>query len=140
MFRFHSLLASSLHRHRRLPTGNWRRFSRESQKSPTPGTPSKSAAESSQSSQSSTSTTLPTPPVVAAVVEEGGLFFGTHVWRLACAFGFVYVVTEYGVELTICEGPSMLPTIKPRGEIILMDRFTPRWYGLQGGCNEAEPA
>jgi signal peptidase I len=68
------------------------------------------------------------------------LFFGTHVWRLACAFGFVYVVTEYGVELTICEGPSMLPTIKPRGEIILMDRFTPRWYGLQGGCNGAERA
>ena len=37
------------------------------------------------------------------------------------------------MELTICEGPSMVPTIRPRGEIVVMDRFTPRWYGLQGG-------
>jgi signal peptidase I len=29
----------------------------------------------------------------------------------------VYVVTEYGIEWTVCEGPSMMPTIKPRGEI-----------------------
>jgi signal peptidase I len=54
-------------------------------------------------------------------------------WRLTCAFGFVYVITEYGLELTICEGPSMLPTIQQRGEIVVMDRFTPRWYGIQGG-------
>lgn len=61
------------------------------------------------------------------------LFLGTHMWRLTCAFGFVYVFTEYGMELTICEGPSMLPTIHSRGEIVVMDRFTPQWYGVQGG-------
>jgi signal peptidase I len=61
----------------------------------------------------------------------------THVRRLICAFGLVYVITEYGVELTICEGPSMLPTIRARGEIVLLDRFTPRWFGLQGGSSSS---
>lgn len=66
-------------------------------------------------------------------VEDEKLYIGTHIWRLTCAFGFVYVFTEYGLELTICEGPSMIPTIQPRGEIVIMDRFTPRWFGIQGG-------
>ena len=66
------------------------------------------------------------------------LYLGTHMWRLTCTFGFVYVFTEYGLELTICEGPSMLPTIQQRGEIVVMDRFTPRWYGIQGGVVGAE--
>ena len=65
--------------------------------------------------------------------DSSDLFLGTHIWRLTCAFGFVYIFTEYGMELTICEGPSMLPTIQSRGEIVVMDRFTPRWYGVQGG-------
>jgi signal peptidase I len=74
--------------------------------------------------------------------EEGGgsLYLGTHVWRLVCAFGFVYVVTEYGIELTICEGPSMMPTIQPRAEIVVMDRCTPRLWGLQGGPAAIERA
>jgi signal peptidase I len=75
-------------------------------------------------------TTRSEPPPVE---ESGDLFLGTHIWRLTCAFGFVYIFTEYGMELTICEGPSMLPTIQSRGEIVVMDRFTPRWYGIQGG-------
>ena len=52
----------------------------------------------------------------------------------------VYVTTEYGIELTICEGPSMFPTINSYGEIILIDRFTPRLYGIQGGPNGAKRA
>jgi signal peptidase I len=32
----------------------------------------------------------------------------------------------------------MLPTIQQRGEIVVMDRFTPRWYGIQGGVVGAE--
>mmetsp|Transcript_22078 Transcript_22078/g.54551 ORF Transcript_22078/g.54551 Transcript_22078/m.54551 type:complete len:364 (-) Transcript_22078:2306-3397(-) len=59
----------------------------------------------------------------------------TQVGRIIYAFGLVYFISEYGFELTICEGPSMLPTIRPLGEIVLLDRFTPRWYGLQGGSN-----
>ncbi|CAJ1936287.1 unnamed protein product [Cylindrotheca closterium] len=57
----------------------------------------------------------------------------TQAGRIIYAFGLVYVISEYGFELTICEGPSMLPTIRPLGEIVLLDRFTPRLYGLQGG-------
>jgi len=49
------------------------------------------------------------------------------------SLGIVYVVTEYGIEWTVCEGPSMMPTIKSRGEIVAIDRFTPRLWGLQGG-------
>jgi signal peptidase I len=71
------------------------------------------------------------PDTVPPADEDMGL--GIHMWRLACAFGLVYVVSEYGLELTICEGPSMLPTIRQRGEIVLLDRLTPRLYGLQGG-------
>jgi signal peptidase I len=73
------------------------------------------------------------PDTVPPADEDMGL--GTHMWRLACAFGLVYVVSEYGLELTICEGPSMLPTIRQRGEIVLLDRLTPRLFGLQGGPN-----
>lgn len=53
--------------------------------------------------------------------------------RLVTAFGMVHIITEYGAELALCEGPSMLPTIRARGEVILVDRLTPRIYGLQGG-------
>jgi signal peptidase I len=49
------------------------------------------------------------------------------------SLGIVYVVTEYGIEWTVCEGPSMMPTIKPRGEIVIIDRFTPQLFGLRGG-------
>lgn len=49
------------------------------------------------------------------------------------SLGIVYVVTEYGIEWTVCEGPSMMPTIKPRGEIVVIDRFTPQLFGIQGG-------
>lgn len=68
-----------------------------------------------------------------AMEEPEDFGIATQLGRLVCAFGLVYVITEYGLELTICEGPSMLPTIRPRGEIVLLDRFTPRWFGLQGG-------
>jgi signal peptidase I len=54
--------------------------------------------------------------------------------RLLSAFGMAHVVTEYGADLTLCSGPSMLPTLFPQGEIILVDRLTPRLYGIQGGC------
>ena len=119
---FRSLLVSSIHQRRPLVRSSWRRgFSnnRENKKPPT--------------------APISEPPP-SSKVEDDHLWIGTHVWRLACAFGIVYVTTEYVTELTICEGPSMLPTIKPRGEIVLLDRWTPRWYGLQGGCNGAKRA
>ena len=65
--------------------------------------------------------------------EESSSYFGVLLQRLAMSLGIVYIVTEYGIEWTVCEGPSMMPTIKPRGEIVLMDRLTPRLWGLSGG-------
>lgn len=54
--------------------------------------------------------------------------------RLLAGFGMVHVVGEYGLELNLCEGPSMYPTILPHNEIILVDKLTPRIWGIQGGC------
>lgn len=58
---------------------------------------------------------------------------GVLVSRILAAFGILHVVTEYCFDLTRCEGPSMMPTIKPSGEIIVMEKFTHRIYGIQGG-------
>jgi signal peptidase I len=60
--------------------------------------------------------------------------------RLAAAFTTLYMFSEYGIALTLCEGPSMNPTIRPYGELILIDRFSPRWRGIDGGCVGADRA
>ncbi len=74
------------------------------------------------------------PPLKSAMPRGGrACTWGTHTWRLVCAIRWVYLATEYRMELTICEGPSMVPTIQPRGEVVVMDRWTPRRRGLQGG-------
>lgn len=86
---------------------------------------------SSRSAQTFTKETT----TIAKTSQEIDFALLTQAKRIICAFGIVYFFAEYGFELTICEGPSMLPTIKSLGEIVLLDRFTPRWYGLQGGSN-----
>lgn len=48
--------------------------------------------------------------------------------RLATALGIIHIISEYGFQLVLCEGPSMMPTIQPRGEIILVDKCTPRLW------------
>lgn len=65
-------------------------------------------------------------------------YFGVLFRRLTLSLGIVYVVTEYGIEWTVCEGPSMMPTIKPRGEIVVIDRLTPKMWGLSGGDTVAK--
>ena len=69
----------------------------------------------------------------ASETESSGSYFGVLFQRLAMSLGIVYFFTEYGLEWTVCEGPSMMPTVKPRGEIVLIDRLTPRLWGLSGG-------
>ena len=56
--------------------------------------------------------------------------------RVLAAFGILHVVTEYGVDMTRCEGPSMMPTIKSLGEIIVIEKIT-RNFGIEGG-NDGE--
>jgi mitochondrial inner membrane protease subunit 1 len=48
--------------------------------------------------------------------------------RLLLAMGMVHVTSEYFVDITLCEGPSMAPTIRPYGEIILLDKYTIRRF------------
>lgn len=55
------------------------------------------------------------------------------VGRGLAAFGILYTITEYGVDMTRCEGPSMMPTINSTGEIIVIEKFTHRIWGLEGG-------
>jgi signal peptidase I len=68
--------------------------------------------------------------------------YGTLLQRVAAAMGFVYVVTEYVADITLCEGPSMAPTIKPAGEIVLMDKARRRLLrgggGFAGGATGSE--
>ena len=58
--------------------------------------------------------------------------------RCALALGMIYVTTEYVADITLCEGPSMSPTIRPKGEIILIDKRAVLFLGLQGGSSEGE--
>lgn len=60
-------------------------------------------------------------------------FYGILIYRLIVAYGGIYCISEYGFQLTNCNGPSMLPTMNPIGEIVLIDRLTPRLYGLENG-------
>jgi len=77
--------------------------------------------------------------MVAASENNGGEsnsddgYLGVLFRRLAMTLGIVYTFSEYGIEWTVCEGPSMMPTIQPKGEIVVIDRFTPKLWGLQGG-------
>ena len=50
------------------------------------------------------------------------------------AAGMIYAFTEYVCDITLCEGPSMSPTLKPAGEIVLIDKWTLRRRGVADGC------
>jgi signal peptidase I len=97
--------------------------------------PPKGGGETAATTPSVTTTTSRTETAAAVDADH---WLGTHLARLASAFGLVYVFSEYGVELTICEGPSMLPTIHPQGEIVLLDRATPRLWGMEGGYSSSD--
>jgi inner membrane protease subunit 1 len=60
--------------------------------------------------------------------------------RGALAASWVYLWTSYVVDITLCEGPSMDPTIQSSGEIILLDKWNIRRFGLQDGSCGAERA
>jgi len=56
--------------------------------------------------------------------------------RAAMAMGLVYGLTEYVADITLCEGPSMSPTIRPYGEIVLIDKYSVRRGVLDGLVGE----
>jgi signal peptidase I len=69
------------------------------------------------------------PFSVKGVAKEIGILLS----RLAAAFGIHHIFSTYCVDFLVCEGPSMLPTIRQKGDIILIERFSHRWFGLVGG-------
>lgn len=58
--------------------------------------------------------------------------------RALLSAGMVYCFTEYVCDITLCEGPSMSPTIQPSGEIVLVEKFFCRRQGLEGGGSVGE--
>ena len=62
-------------------------------------------------------------------------FILTLTSRIISGFGILHILSEYCFEMTRCEGPSMMPTIQPNGEIIFIEKITHRLYGLDGGDN-----
>ena len=51
---------------------------------------------------------------------------GRTLWGLA-KFGFYFWgVTTYVVDLTLCTGPSMEPTLNANSDLVLLDRVSPR--------------
>mmetsp|Transcript_16842 Transcript_16842/g.19566 ORF Transcript_16842/g.19566 Transcript_16842/m.19566 type:complete len:151 (-) Transcript_16842:355-807(-) len=45
----------------------------------------------------------------------------------------VYVVKNYVFDLTMCVGPSMLPTFNAAGDIVIVEHITPRFGTLKVG-------
>lgn len=65
-------------------------------------------------------------------------FILTLITRIVAGFGFLHLFSEYCFEMTQCEGPSMMPTIQPSGEIILIEKITHRMYGIDSGGDSGE--
>jgi signal peptidase I len=79
--------------------------------------------------------TTTTSTATTSTAHGDSLFWSLTLFsRVLAGCGLVHVLSEYGIELTKCEGPSMMPTILPTGdEIILFERWTHRLWGLDGG-------
>jgi signal peptidase I len=65
---------------------------------------------------------------------ESAIFF----YRLVLAYCSFYCLYEYGFFFVQCDGPSMMPTMNEYGDIVLVERITPRLHGMQGGCRGEE--
>lgn len=86
-----------------------------------------------------TTTTRTTPVTAEAAEESTGLaLYVLLLTRAALAAGMIHVATEYFCDITLCEGPSMSPTLKPAGEIVLIDKWTLRRQGVADGCRGTE--
>lgn len=61
-------------------------------------------------------------------------FYRMLIFRVLAACSTVYCLTEYCADITLTEGPSMHPTIRASGEIILVDKLV---SGVQHGSLDA---
>eukprot|EP00271_Cylindrocystis_brebissonii_P014916 TRINITY_DN36617_c0_g1_i1.p1 TRINITY_DN36617_c0_g1~~TRINITY_DN36617_c0_g1_i1.p1 ORF type:complete len:167 (-),score=18.83 TRINITY_DN36617_c0_g1_i1:310-810(-) len=46
---------------------------------------------------------------------------------------FYHCFTNYVMEVTLCLGPSMLPTFNESGDVVLLEHLSPRFENLQEG-------
>mmetsp|Transcript_13401 Transcript_13401/g.23994 ORF Transcript_13401/g.23994 Transcript_13401/m.23994 type:complete len:158 (+) Transcript_13401:128-601(+) len=56
-----------------------------------------------------------------------------NVWNLTKFGSMLYVVNTYIFEVTMCVGPSMLPTFSTAGDIVLVENLTPRFGTVKKG-------
>ena len=66
-------------------------------------------------------------------IKETAKEIGLILSRFAVAFGIHHIISTYCVDFLVCEGPSMLPTIQQKGEIIMIEKCSHRLFGLEGG-------
>jgi signal peptidase I len=50
--------------------------------------------------------------------------------KYGCTF---YVVQKYGIEASMCVGPSMEPTLNAKGDIVVLEHISTRWGTLKPG-------
>ncbi|KAJ8600956.1 hypothetical protein CTAYLR_006311 [Chrysophaeum taylorii] len=55
------------------------------------------------------------------------------VWGITKFAAFLHCLHEYVVEISMCCGPSMLPTLNAAGDIVLMDRISHRFDRIKTG-------
>jgi signal peptidase I len=88
--------------------------------------------------QHNAATSPPTPGTTVGKNQQVSPSPDWHVYlviaqRIAMAWGMVHVLTEYGVDITLCDGPSMMPTIQPSGEMLLLEKFSTKVKFYHGG-------
>jgi signal peptidase I len=70
---------------------------------------------------------------VPGASEEAEESISGNIW-LVVQFGcFLHLINEYLFEVTMCVGPSMLPTFNDAGDIVVLDRLTTRWNPIKRG-------
>lgn len=53
--------------------------------------------------------------------------------RTLVAVGISHVITEYVLEITLCEGPSMIPVFRSSGDIVLVEKLSLALLGVHDG-------
>ncbi len=46
---------------------------------------------------------------------------------------FLYILNNYGLSSTLCQGPSMMPTLNPAGDVVLVEHVTTTLGWLERG-------
>ena len=78
----------------------------------------------------------PPPPPAPPTTEETNGLVVLEIMAGACLG--LYVIPQYVMDVTACEGPSMMPTIQPMGDILWYEKVSHRLLGFEGGDNAVD--